>query len=89
MTTTGWPCAFLWQRSIQAGKPFELRTPNVLQKLFPITFETYFDLVQPQTDVVPVICIDGPTASGKGTLAFEIAKTLGFHYCRLGGLVQM
>jgi 3-phosphoshikimate 1-carboxyvinyltransferase len=26
---------------------------------------------------IPVICIDGPTASGKGTVAAEVAKRLG------------
>jgi len=28
----------------------------------------------------PVIAIDGPSASGKGTIASRVAKTLGFHY---------
>ena len=28
---------------------------------------------------VPVITIDGPTASGKGTVASRIADRLGFH----------
>ncbi len=28
---------------------------------------------------VPVIAIDGPTASGKGTIAAEVARRLGFH----------
>ncbi len=33
---------------------------------------------------VPVICIDGPTASGKGTVAGLVAQRLGFALARLG-----
>ena len=29
---------------------------------------------------VPVIAIDGPSASGKGTIAKRVAAALGFHY---------
>ena len=32
---------------------------------------------------VPVITIDGPTASGKGTVASKVAEALGFHYLDL------
>jgi 3-phosphoshikimate 1-carboxyvinyltransferase len=46
-------------------------------------------LVQTQGDVIPVICIDGPTASGKGTLASEVAKRLGFHYLDSGALYRL
>ena len=28
----------------------------------------------------PVIAIDGPSASGKGTIASRVAKKLGFNY---------
>jgi len=37
---------------------------------------------------VPVICIDGPTASGKGTLASELAQRLGYHYLDSGALYR-
>ena len=33
-----------------------------------------------ENHAVPVITIDGPTASGKGTVAVLVAKKLGFHY---------
>ena len=38
---------------------------------------------------MPVICIDGPTASGKGTLASETAHRLGYHYLDSGALYRV
>lgn len=38
---------------------------------------------------VPVIAIDGPSASGKGTVASLVAKTLGFHYLDSGLLYRL
>jgi cytidylate kinase len=38
---------------------------------------------------VPVIAIDGPAASGKGTIAYEVAQTLGFHYLDSGSLYRV
>ncbi|MEO7762487.1 MAG: (d)CMP kinase [Casimicrobiaceae bacterium] len=37
----------------------------------------------------PVIAIDGPTASGKGTVAAGVAATLGFHYLDSGALYRI
>jgi len=37
----------------------------------------------------PVIAIDGPTASGKGTIALRIAGRLGFHYLDSGALYRL
>ncbi len=37
----------------------------------------------------PVITIDGPTASGKGTVAHRVADTLGFHYLDSGALYRL
>lgn len=39
--------------------------------------------------VPPVIAIDGPTASGKGTVAALVAKALGFHYLDSGALYRL
>jgi cytidylate kinase len=36
----------------------------------------------------PVIAIDGPSASGKGTVAQGVADTLGFHYLNSGALYR-
>jgi len=38
---------------------------------------------------VPVITIDGPTASGKGTVAQQVALQLGFHYLDSGSLYRL
>lgn len=37
----------------------------------------------------PVIAIDGPTASGKGTVAMQVANRLGFHYLDSGALYRL
>lgn len=37
----------------------------------------------------PVITIDGPTASGKGTVAQRVAERLGFHYLDSGALYRL
>lgn len=38
---------------------------------------------------VKVITIDGPTASGKGTVALRVADALGFHYLDSGALYRL
>jgi len=40
-------------------------------------------------NVIPVIAIDGPSASGKGTVAQAIAGELGFHYLDSGALYRI
>jgi cytidylate kinase len=37
----------------------------------------------------PVIAIDGPSASGKGTVASRVAAQLGFHYLESGALYRL
>jgi cytidylate kinase len=37
----------------------------------------------------PVITIDGPSASGKGTVAQAVARALGFHYLDSGALYRL
>jgi len=39
--------------------------------------------------VPSVIAIDGPSASGKGTVAARVAKALGFHYLDSGALYRL
>jgi len=41
------------------------------------------------TAKIPVITIDGPTASGKGTVAQKVARHLGFHYLDSGALYRL
>jgi len=43
----------------------------------------------PTTHAIPVITIDGPTASGKGTVAHKVADKLGFHYLDSGALYRL
>jgi cytidylate kinase len=38
---------------------------------------------------IPVIAIDGPSASGKGTVAALVAKALGFSYLDSGALYRV
>jgi cytidylate kinase len=38
---------------------------------------------------IPVITIDGPTASGKGTVAHKVAERLGFHVLDSGALYRL
>jgi len=46
--------------------------------------------VKPDADAAPpVITIDGPTASGKGTVAQQVARALGFHYLDSGALYRV
>lgn len=40
------------------------------------------------TSHVPIIAIDGPSASGKGTVAKLVAKKLGFHYLDSGSIYR-
>ncbi|MES2316096.1 MAG: (d)CMP kinase [Pseudomonadota bacterium] len=41
------------------------------------------------TNPIPVITIDGPTASGKGTVAHKVADRLKFHYLDSGALYRL
>jgi len=38
---------------------------------------------------IPVIAIDGPSASGKGTVAALVARELGFHYLNSGAIYRV
>ena len=40
-------------------------------------------------DLPPVIAVDGPAASGKGTVAAGVARTLDFHYLDSGSLYRL
>jgi cytidylate kinase len=45
--------------------------------------------VTPPVANVPVIAIDGPSASGKGTVAERVAAALGFHFLDSGALYRL
>jgi 3-phosphoshikimate 1-carboxyvinyltransferase len=70
-----------------AGLPVRIEDPKCVAKTFPDYFEALFSLSRAAK--VPVICIDGPTASGKGTLAALVAQRLGYHYLDSGALYRV
>jgi 3-phosphoshikimate 1-carboxyvinyltransferase len=72
-----------------AGVPVRIEDPKCVAKTFPDYFETLFSVVHTPAPRVPVICIDGPTASGKGTLASQAAQRLGYHYLDSGALYRI
>jgi len=51
-----------------------IEDPKCVAKTFPDFFEALFAVCQTDAAHIPVLCIDGPTASGKGTLATELAQ---------------
>lgn len=72
-----------------AGLPVRIEDPRCVGKTFPDYFETLFEVVQPRPGAVPVLCIDGPTASGKGTVAAGVAARLGYHLLDSGALYRL
>ncbi|TNF53907.1 MAG: (d)CMP kinase, partial [Burkholderiales bacterium] len=71
-----------------AGLPVRIEDPKCVAKTFPDYFETLFGVCRADDEVIPVICIDGPTASGKGTLAAEVARRLGYQLLDSGALYR-
>ena len=72
-----------------ASLPVRIEDPKCVAKTFPNYFEALFSLVQTPADAIPVICVDGPTASGKGTLAAVLARALGYHFLDSGSLYRI
>ena len=66
-----------------AGVPVTINDPACVNKTFP----AYFDALGEIT--APVIAIDGPSASGKGTVAERVAAALGYHYLDSGSLYRL
>jgi 3-phosphoshikimate 1-carboxyvinyltransferase len=71
------------------GVPVRILDPKCVGKTFPDYFETLFERVQTDVDRIPVLCIDGPTASGKGTLSSQVAQRLGYHLLDSGALYRL
>jgi 3-phosphoshikimate 1-carboxyvinyltransferase len=65
------------------GVPVRITDPKCVNKTFPEYFERFAGLL------APVIAIDGPSASGKGTVAALVAEKLGFHYLDSGALYRL
>ena len=67
------------------GTALRINDPKCVAKTFP----DYFDRLATVTTAVPVIAIDGPSASGKGTVAARVAAALGWHYLDSGALYRL
>ena len=72
-----------------AELPVRILDPKCVAKTFPDYFETLFSVTEARDGQIPVICVDGPTASGKGTLAALTAHHLGYHYLDSGALYRL
>ena len=65
-----------------------IEDPRCVGKTFPDYFEALFALSAARPHDIPVITIDGPSSSGKGTLAARVAAALGWHYLDSGVLYR-
>jgi 3-phosphoshikimate 1-carboxyvinyltransferase len=72
-----------------AKLPIRINEPHCVAKTYPDYFEALFSVTTPHAGTVPVICIDGPTASGKGTLSQGVAKALGYAWLDSGALYRL
>ena len=72
-----------------ASTPVRIEDPKCVAKTFPDYFEALFSVTHTPQPAIPVICVDGPTASGKGTLAVVLAQKLGYHFLDSGSLYRI
>ena len=81
------------------GAGVRINDPKCVAKTFPDYFEKFMSVVQQasptptlprkERESIPVIAIDGPSASGKGTVAQRVAQQLGYHYLDSGALYRL
>ena len=64
-----------------------INDPKCVAKTFPDYFAQFDEVTWNSS--VPVIAIDGPSASGKGAVAQRVAEQLGFHYLDSGSLYRL
>jgi 3-phosphoshikimate 1-carboxyvinyltransferase len=69
------------------GVPMRILDPGCVAKTFPDFFDRLAEVTQPRP--IPIIAIDGPAASGKGTVAWMVAQALGFRYLDSGALYRL
>lgn len=67
------------------GTPLRINDPKCVGKTFP----DYFERFAMATKAAPVVAIDGPSASGKGTVAARVAAALGYGYLDSGALYRL
>jgi 3-phosphoshikimate 1-carboxyvinyltransferase len=68
--------------------PVRILDPRCVGKTWPDYFEALFSVASSARGAIPVLAIDGPTASGKGTLASAVAAALGYRYLDSGALYR-
>ena len=68
--------------------PVRILEPQCVGKTFPHYFETLFSVVDTDTRLIPVITVDGPSSSGKGTVASAVAQRLGYHFLDSGAVYR-
>ncbi len=65
------------------GVTVTINDPRCVNKTFPGYFDAFAEIT------APVIAIDGPSASGKGTVAERVAAAMGYHYLDSGSLYRL
>ncbi len=76
------------------GAGVTINDPACVRKTFPDFFERFAQIAggatEPAAQALPtVIAIDGPAASGKGTVAERVARALGLRYLDSGSLYRL
>ena len=76
------------------GAGVTINDPGCVRKTFPGYFEALARIAKQRdrglgATAPPVIAIDGPAASGKGTIAHSVAQALGFRYLDSGSLYRI
>ncbi|MEO8037918.1 MAG: bifunctional 3-phosphoshikimate 1-carboxyvinyltransferase/cytidylate kinase [Betaproteobacteria bacterium] len=69
------------------GVPVRINDPGCVAKTFPDYFERFSSVARVRP--VPVVSIDGPAASGKGTVAQLVAEQLGWRVLESGALYRL
>lgn len=69
------------------GVPMRINDPGCVAKTFPDYFQRFASVTRPVS--VPVVALDGPAASGKGTVALLVARQLGWHLLESGALYRV
>ena len=80
--------AFNGLASGHPGVPVRILDPRCVGKTFPDFFESLFTIADARAADIPVIAVDGPSASGKGTLAAALAAELGYLHLDSGALYR-
>ncbi len=76
------------QAGAVTAAPMRVRDPGCVAKTWPGYFEALFSVASTSAAAIPVLTIDGPTASGKGTLAAAVARALGYRLLDSGAVYR-